>query len=100
METKKLKQIALDLQVKINTGLQKDNTEIQCLPTYIIPKSISEFNGKKALVLDLCGTNYRVATIDFIDGQPAIHPENGFKIDLANDMKALGFTVTSPPLGL
>jgi hexokinase len=92
METKKLKQIALDLQGKINTGLQKDNTEIQCLPTYIIPKSISEFDGKKALALDLGGTNYRVATIDFIDGKPAIHPENGFKIDLANDMKALGFT--------
>jgi hexokinase len=92
METKKLKQIALDLQAKVNTGLEKENTEIQCLPTYIIPKSINELSGKKALVLDLGGTNYRVATVDFTNGKPTIHPENGFKIDLAADMKSLGFT--------
>jgi hexokinase len=89
METKKLKQIAQDLKAKIEAGLKKDGTEIQCLPTYITPKT-ADINGQ-AVVLDLGGTNYRVARVDFVKGAPAIHPENGWKRDLS-EMKNEGFT--------
>ncbi|MDR1341050.1 MAG: hexokinase [Prevotellaceae bacterium] len=87
--TKELKEIALSLETKVNEGLEKDMMEVQCLPTYINPnKSIEQ---GKALVLDLGGTNYRAAIVDFIDGNPVIHPENGFKKDLSV-MKEAGFT--------
>lgn len=89
METKKLKQIALDLKAKIEAGLKKDGEEIQCLPTYISPKT-ANLNGQ-AVVLDLGGTNYRMARVDFENGQPVIHPENGWKRDLS-EMKNEGFT--------
>jgi hexokinase len=39
----------------------------------------------------LGGTNYRVASVDFVNGKTFIHPENGFKKDLSV-MKAPGFT--------
>lgn len=89
LKTKQLKEIAQSLQTKVENGLGKDNTEIQCIPTYINPKT-SGIEGS-ALVLDLGGTNYRVATIDFIDGKASIHPENGWKKDLSV-MKTPGFT--------
>ncbi|MDR0667491.1 MAG: hexokinase [Prevotellaceae bacterium] len=89
METKKLKQIALDLKAKIEAGLKKDGEEIQCLPTYISPKT-TNINGQ-AVVLDLGGTNYRMARVDFENGQPVIHPENGWKRDLS-EMKNEGYT--------
>ncbi|MDR0729969.1 MAG: hexokinase, partial [Prevotellaceae bacterium] len=89
METKKLKQIALDLKAKIESGLKKDGEEIQCLPTYISPNT-TNINGQ-AVVLDLGGTNYRMARVDFENGQPAIHPENGWKRDLS-EMKNDGYT--------
>ncbi|MDR1681525.1 MAG: hexokinase [Prevotellaceae bacterium] len=89
METKKLKQIALDLKAKIETGLKKDGEEIQCLPTYISPNT-TNLNGQ-AVVLDLGGTNYRMARVDFEDGHPVIHPENGWKRDLS-EMKRDGYT--------
>jgi hexokinase len=56
-----LADIANDLSGKIVTGLQKDGSEIKCLPTYIHPKK----DGIKgnATVFDLGGTNFRVATI-------------------------------------
>jgi hexokinase len=89
MERKKLKQIAFDLKAKVETGLKADGKEIQCLPTYISPK-VSDINGQ-ALVLDLGGTNYRVANVSFKDGKPDIHPTNGWKRDLS-EMKNDGFT--------
>ncbi|MDR2362088.1 MAG: hexokinase [Prevotellaceae bacterium] len=89
METKKLKQIALDLKAKIESGLKKDGEEIQCLPTYISPNT-TNINGQ-AVVLDLGGTNYRMARVDFENGQPVIHPENGWKRDLS-EMKNDGYT--------
>lgn len=89
LETEQLKEIALSLQEKVKEGLAKDNAEIQCLPTFITPRN-RDINGK-ALVLDLGGTNYRVATVDFIHDQPTIHPENGWKKDLSV-MKTPGFT--------
>lgn len=42
----------------------------------------SDINGK-ALVLDLGGTNYRVATVDLGQGSPTIHPNNGWKKDMS-----------------
>ncbi|WP_029902047.1 hexokinase [Prevotella sp. 10(H)] len=89
LKTKQLKEIAQSLQVKVENGLEKDNTEIQCIPTYINPKTTG-IEGS-ALVLDLGGTNYRVATIDFENGKPSIHPENGWKKDLSV-MKTPGFS--------
>jgi hexokinase len=87
--TTELKEIALSLKTEVEKGLEKDNQEVQCLPTYINPnKSIEQ---GKALVLDLGGTNYRAAIVDFIDGKPFIRPENGFKKDLSV-MKEAGFT--------
>ncbi|MDR2287411.1 MAG: hexokinase [Prevotellaceae bacterium] len=89
LETKELKKIALSLEAKVNEGLEKDNMEVQCLPTYINPNKNIEQG--KALVLDLGGTNYRAAIVDFVDGKPVIRPENGFKKDLSL-MKEDGFT--------
>jgi hexokinase len=89
LKTEQLKEIAQSLQTKVENGLGEDNTEIQCIPTYINPKT-SGIEGS-ALVLDLGGTNYRVSTIDFVDGKAFIHPENGWKKDLSV-MKKPGFT--------
>jgi len=88
LKTKQLKEIALSLQEKVENGLSKENTEVQCIPTYINPKT-TDINGS-ALVLDLGGTNYRVATVDFVNGEPSIHPENGWKKDLSV-MKTPGY---------
>lgn len=89
LSTKQLKEIAQSLQEKVETGLNQENAEIQCIPTFVHPKT----DGVKgeALVLDLGGTNYRVATVDFNGGTPTIHPENGWKKDLSV-MKTPGFT--------
>lgn len=89
LDTKQLKEIAVSLQNKVNKGLEKENTEIQCIPTFIEPKT-DNINGK-ALVLDLGGTNYRVATVSFVDSKATIHPENGWKKDLSV-MKTPGFS--------
>ncbi|MDR1865728.1 MAG: hexokinase [Bacteroidales bacterium] len=89
LDTQKLKEIALSLQSKVETGLSKENAEIQCIPTFISPKTTG-ITGK-AVVLDLGGTNYRVAKVDFSGKTPVIHPENGWKIDLSV-MKTPGFT--------
>ncbi|GGK19863.1 hexokinase [Parabacteroides faecis] len=89
LEKEQLKEIALSLRQKVEEGLAKDNAEIQCLPTFITPKS-NNINGK-ALVLDLGGTNYRVATVNFANDKATIHPENGWKKDLSV-MKTPGFT--------
>lgn len=89
LKTSQLRDIAQSLQKKIEKGLEKDGTEIACLPTYITPKT-TNVNGQ-ATVLDLGGTNYRVAVVDFADGKATIHPENGWKKDLSI-MKTPGFT--------
>lgn len=89
LDTQKLKEIALSLKDKVETGLNHENTEIQCIPTFITPKT-SGIKGK-AVVLDLGGTNYRIAKVDFSGAVPEIHPENGWKIDLSK-MKTPGFT--------
>ncbi len=88
LSTKQLKEIAESLQSKVESGLNEENQEVQCIPTFINPKAGVE---GKALVLDLGGTNYRVATVDFAEGKTTIRPENGWKKDLSV-MKTPGFT--------
>lgn len=89
LDLKQLKDIAENFQSKVKTGLQKDDTEIACIPTFVQP-DLKGINGK-ALVLDLGGTNYRVAVVDFTKEKPVIHPDNGWKQDLSI-MKTPGFT--------
>lgn len=81
LKTKQLKEIAQALQTKIEKGLDIDGTEIACIPTFVSPKD--NITNGKATVLDLGGTNYRVAVVDFEDGNASIHPENGWKKDLS-----------------
>jgi hexokinase len=90
LSTGQLKEIATSLQARVDEGLSKDRQQVQCIPTYISPK-VDNIEGQ-ALVLDLGGTNYRVAIVDFDkEGRTAIRPENGFKKDLSM-MKSVGFT--------
>lgn len=89
LDDEQLKEIALTLRKKVEEGLAKENTEIQCLPTFITPRS--KGIGGNALVLDLGGTNYRVATVNFTNDKSTIRPENGWKKDLSV-MKTHGFT--------
>jgi hexokinase len=84
-----LKEIAETLQKRVDEGLSLENQEVQCIPTFIKPNT-ENVNGQ-AFVLDLGGTNYRVASVDFKNGEPTIRPENGFKKDLSV-MKSAGFT--------
>ena len=85
-----LKEIAATLQGRIKDGLEKENQEILAIPTYINPKT--DIVNEKALVLDLGGTNCRVAIVEFRDGKPTIHPMNGWKKDLSQVMKKPGAT--------
>ncbi|GHT31552.1 hexokinase [Bacteroidia bacterium] len=89
LSLEELKEIAESLQRKVEDGLSKDNQEVQCIPTFINPKT-TNVEGQ-AIVLDLGGTNYRVASVDFTDGKANIRPDNGFKKDLSV-MKTPGFT--------
>lgn len=89
LDNSQLKEIARSFREKVEEGLNRENAEIQCIPTFIAPDA-GHIKGK-ALVLDLGGTNYRVATVDFGDGAPAIHPDNGWKKDMSV-MKSPGYT--------
>lgn len=89
LTSEQLKEIVLSLQAKIEKGLVENNSEVQCLPTYIVPDT--DINTGKALVLDLGGTNYRAALVEFTNGKVEIHPEDGWKRDLSV-MKTPGFT--------
>ena len=84
-----LKGIAHAFREKVEEGLNKNNAEIQCIPTFILPKA-TDVKGK-ALVLDLGGTNYRVAIVDFSTEKPIIYPNNGWKKDMSI-MKSPGYT--------
>lgn len=89
LENEQLREIARLFRGKMEEGLEKENAEIQCIPTFISP-TIHGVEGE-ALVLDLGGTNYRVAVVDFDNGVPVIHPDNGWKKDMSV-MKSPGFT--------
>ena len=89
LNNEQLKEIARSFKAKVEEGLNTENAEIQCIPTFITPKA-SGINGK-SLVLDLGGTNYRVAIVDFSKMPPTIHPNNGWKKDMSI-MKTPGYT--------
>ncbi len=89
LNNSQLREIISSFQEKFERGLQEEDTEIQCLPTYISPNT-SDITGR-ALVLDLGGTNYRAAIVDFLDGEPEIRPRDGWKKKL-DVMKTDGFT--------
>jgi len=89
LTTTQLKEIALILQNRVENGLREENTEIQCIPTYVYPTD-KPLSGE-ALVLDLGGTNYRVAVVEFTPEGPVIHPNDGWKKDLSI-MKKEGYT--------
>ena len=89
LDNEQLKGIAHAFREKEEEGLNKNNAEIQCIPTFILPKA-TDVKGK-ALVLDLGGTNYRVAIVDFSTEKPIIYPNNGWKKDMSI-MKSPGYT--------
>ena len=89
LDNEQLKGIAHAFREKVEEGLNKNNAEIQCIPTFILPKA-TDVKGK-ALVLDLGGTNYRVAIVDFSTEKPIIYPKNGWKKDMSI-MKSPGYT--------
>ena len=89
LDNEQLKEIARALEGKVKEGLNADNKEVQCIPTFITPDA-AKVKGK-ALVLDLGGTNYRVAIVDFDKKVPVIYPENGWKKDMSV-MKTPGYT--------
>ncbi len=78
--------IANDLKSKIETGLQKDGTEIKCLPTYIHPKK-DGIEGE-ATVFDLGGTNFRAAVVS-VGKETEI---TGLVEKDITEMKTAGFT--------
>ncbi|MDR2885188.1 MAG: hexokinase [Rikenellaceae bacterium] len=90
LSAQQLMQIATTLQDRIKEGLQKENQEVLCIPTYINPRK--DVKNEKVLVLDLGGTNCRVAVVEFTNGKPAIHPDGGWKKELAPIMKRPGCT--------
>lgn len=89
LDNEQLKGIAYAFREKVEEGLSKKNAEIQCIPTFILPKA-ADVKGR-ALVLDLGGTNYRVAIVDFTQEKPVIYPNNGWKKDMSV-MKSPGYT--------
>jgi len=70
LTTEELKDIANNLQAKIEEGLKKDGMEISDIPTHIIPKKA--IKEGKVLVLDWGGTNFRAAVVEFKNGKPAV----------------------------
>ena len=84
-----LKEIALDLNSKIQNGLSVDGGEIKCIPTYIHP--LTGVVEGQATVLDLGGTNYRAAVINFTNGKIEIDADKLYEKDLSV-MRSEGFT--------
>jgi hexokinase len=86
LSNSQLLDIANDLKLKIETGLQKDGTEIKCLPTYIHPKK-DGIEGE-ATVFDLGGTNFRAAVVS-VGKETEI---TGLAEKDITEMKTAGFT--------
>lgn len=86
LSNNQLLEIANDLKSKIETGLQKDGTEIKCLPTYIHPKK-DGITGE-ATVFDLGGTNFRAAVVSVGDDTKI----TGMAEKDITEMKMAGFT--------
>jgi len=81
IKTSQLKEIALNLEDKINNGLKNDNTEVKSIPTYIHPLSCGAEG--QAVVLDWGGTNYRAAVINFVGGIANITPKKAGGTELS-----------------
>ena len=81
VKTSQLKEIALNLEDKINNGLKNDNTEVKSIPTYIHPLSCGAEG--QAVVLDWGGTNYRAAVISFAGGIANITPKKAGGTELS-----------------
>ena len=81
LKASQLKEIALNLEDKINTGLKNDNTEVKSIPTYIHPLSCGAEG--QAVVLDWGGTNYRAAVINFAGGIANITPKKAGGTELS-----------------
>jgi len=81
IKTSQLKEIALNLEDKINNGLKNDNTEVKSIPTYIHPLSCGAEG--QAVVLDWGGTNYRAAVISFAGGIANITPKKAGGTELS-----------------
>ena len=89
LDNEQLKAIVCSFRDKTEEGLKTENAEIQCIPTFIAPKTTHI--KVKSLVVDLGGTNYRVAIVDFDKATPTVHPNNGWKKDMSI-MKSVGYT--------
>ena len=98
LTTEQLREIANNLQAKIEEGLKKDGMEISDIPTHISPKQ--DISNGKVLTLDWGGTNFRAAVVEFKNGKPFIIETKkkplsavetaGFKQDdLFNEMASL-----------
>jgi len=70
LTTIELKEIANNLQVKIEEGLKKDGMELSDIPTHINPKD--DIEDGRVLALDWGGTNFRAAVVEFKNGKPSI----------------------------
>ena len=49
LDNEQLKEIARSFKAKVEEGLNTENAEIQCIPTFITPKA-SSINGKSCLI--------------------------------------------------
>ncbi len=68
LNQRQLMDISNELKIKVQAGLQAQDTEIKCLPTYIpVPQSL--INNENVYVLDLGGSNVRAALVSFHDQQ-------------------------------
>ena len=88
LTNEELKQIANNLQEKIELGLEKDGTEILCIPTYINPKD--EIEAGRVLALDWGGTNFRVAIVELAPGCDPVIIES--KKKLLSAKETIGFS--------
>jgi len=88
LTNEELKIIANNLQEKIELGLEKDGTEILCIPTYINPKE--EIEPGRVLALDWGGTNFRVAIVELAHGKNPVIVES--KKKLLSSKEVIGFS--------
>lgn len=88
LTNEELKAIANNLQEKIELGLEKDSTEILCIPTYINPKD--ELEAGRVLALDWGGTNFRAAIVELIPGKEPVIVETKKKLLSAKEV--IGFS--------
>lgn len=66
LEHSQLIDTALLLTEKIKEGVAENDKEVRCLPTYIKPiRPVDQGINEKILVLDLGGTNFRAAIVEF-----------------------------------